>query len=106
VKHVYFNSKQAVVVLPAGSPELDRSRLYEPEGNSDTNPSDAGSSDVGSELKHRVRGVHDGIATGVTKVLLRAAGLRCGKKVEQDRQCTYYVTMRRVRATIVAVETQ
>jgi len=25
-------------------------------------------------------------------------------KEEQDRQCTYYVTLRRVRATIVAVE--
>jgi len=52
VKYIYFNSKQAVVVLPVGSPKLDRSRLYEPGGNSDTDSSDAGSSDVGSELKH------------------------------------------------------
>jgi len=51
-KYVYFISKQAVVVLPAGPSKLDRSRLYEPEGNSETNPSDAGSRDVGSKLKH------------------------------------------------------
>ena len=30
-----------------------------------------------------------------------ADGLRCGKQVEQNSQCTYKATLRRVRATIV-----
>jgi len=93
---VTLTDRLDVLLLTAGSAnrtgQEDRTRLKEKprRRNTDTNPSDAESSEsvaTWSTEQMKLQMVHDRTATGVTRMLGAAAVMRCGNRMEKLPHC-------------------